>query len=138
MPQAKRGSTVKVHYTGMLQDGTIFDTTAGKEPFHFTIGQGDIIPGFEEALIGMSQGEERTVTIPAEKAHGKRSEHKVIHLEQERFPPGFRGDVGQEFTVKSPKMEYSVKIVDNQVIVDTNPELAGKDLIYTIKLVEIL
>jgi len=138
MPRAKRGSTVKVHYTGMLSNGKIIDTTAGKEPFRFTIGQGKIIPGFEEAVIGMSLGEKKTVTIPAEKAHGEWKEQRVIHLNQERPPLGSEESVDQKFTIESGEGEYSVTIVDGHITVDRNPQLAGKELIYDIELVEIV
>nr|WP_201030053.1 FKBP-type peptidyl-prolyl cis-trans isomerase [Kosmotoga sp. DU53] len=78
MPEAKKGDTVKVHYTGRFEDGEIFDSSTGKEPLEFTIGKGEVIPGFEEAIIGMNTGESKTVKIPPEKAYGPRYDELVL------------------------------------------------------------
>ena len=78
MAQAKRGDTVRVHYTGKLEDGTVFDTSLDRPPLQFTIGEGRLIPGFEEAVIGMSPGESKTVKVPADKAFGPHYEEMVL------------------------------------------------------------
>lgn len=102
MPEAKKGDTVKVHYTGRFEDGEIFDSSTGKEPLEFTIGKGEVIPGFEEAIIGMNTGESKTVKIPPEKAYGPRYDELVLTVERSRFPDDMEPQLGQQLQLRQP------------------------------------
>ena len=142
MTQAKQGDGVKVHYTGKLKDGTVFDSSEGRAPLEFTIGGGKVIQGFEEAVIGMSQGESKEVTIPAEKAYGPRNEEMVMDFASDQFPSHIVPELNQQIQIGSPDGQMLVvtvvEISENSVKLDANPPLAGKDLIFTIELVEIV
>lgn len=141
-PQAKLGDTVQVHYTGMLTDGTVFDTSAEREPMEFTIGTGQVIPGFDEAVKGMKVGEKKTVTIPAEEAYGPRFEDMLEEIPLEKLPEGKTPEVGQRLVAVNPDGRQAivtiVSVSDNVVVVDTNHPLAGEDLTFEIELVKIL
>lgn len=141
MSQAKSGDTVKIHYTGKLQDGTVFDSSEGKEPLEFTLGSGQVIPGFDEAVNKMSKGESKTVTIPSAKAYGSRNEELVITAPLDQVPPDLNPEVGQNLQLGGPNGELVlvkvVEINDKHITLDANPPLAGKDLIFDIELVEI-
>jgi len=141
MTQAKKGDRVKINYTGTLKDGTVFDTSAGREPLDFTIGSGQVIPGFEEAILGMSKGEAKTVTIPVDKAYGPRNEEMVIKAPREHVPPDIDPQVGQKLQMGGPNGELIVvqvvAVTDEHVTLDANPPLAGQDLNFDIELVEI-
>ena len=93
MPKADSGDTVKVHYTGTLDDDTVFDTSVEREPLELTIGQGQVIPGFEEAVIGLEPGETRTTTLPPEKAYGERRDEMVLKVERDQLPEAFHKKV---------------------------------------------
>jgi peptidylprolyl isomerase len=141
MTQAKNGDTVRVHYTGKLDDGTEFDTSSGGEPLEFTIGEGDLIPGFEHAVVGMSPGELRTVRIAFEQAYGPHQEEMVLVVERDQFPPHITPQVGQELELHhSDGQAVSVTVTDissTSVTLDANHPLAGQDLIFDIELVGI-
>jgi len=136
------GDTVKVHYTGKLDDGTEFDSSAGRDPLQFTVGEGQVIPGFEEAVIGMKLGESKTVKIPADKAYGPYDKEKVGIIDRSQFPADVELEVGQKLTVRPPSGEMItatvIDVSETSVTVDANHHLAGKDLIFEIELVEIL
>lgn len=141
MPQAKNGDTVKVHYTGTLEDGTVFDSSREREPLEFTLGKGQLIPGFEEAVTGMEVGDTTTAKIPADKAYGPVREEMVARVEKDQFPEGLNPEVGQKLQV--PQQDGQVLVVtvtevDNtHVTLNANHPLAGKDLVFEIELVEI-
>jgi len=141
MAQAKNGDTVKVHYTGRLADGTVFDSSMDREPLQFTIGQGQIIPGFEQAVIGMNPGESKTATIPADEAYGPRLEEMVQTLDKSEFPADLDPKVGDQLQVHlagGRTIRVTVTdISDSTVTLDANHPLAGKDLTFEIQLVEI-
>jgi len=141
MTQAKEGDSVKIHYTGSLDDGTVFDSSAGREPLGFTIGDGKVIPGFEEAVIGMSRGEKKNVNIPAEKAYGPRNEQLVMAVPRSQFPPDIKPEMNQRLQMGAPDGQIVivevVGISDDSVTLDANPSLAGKDLCFDIELVEL-
>ena len=141
--QAKLGDTVQVHYTGRLADGTIFDTSTDGDPLEVTLGEEQVIPGFEQALIGMEPGESKTVTIPAAQAYGPYDEDKVVAVNRERtFPSHFQPQVGQQLHVRSKDGERFlvtvVEVSETTVMLDINHPLAGKDLTFDIQLVEIV
>lgn len=141
MSQAKSGDTVKIHYTGKLQDGTVFDSSEGNDPLEFTIGGGQVIPGFDEAVNEMSKGENKTVTIPVDKAYGPRNEELVMTAPIDQVPPDLNPEVGQQLQLGGPNGEMMVvKVVevnDQHIKLDANPPLAGQDLTFDIELVEI-
>lgn len=141
MSQAENGNTVKVHYTGKLKDGEVFDTSEGRNPLEFKLGEGNVIPGFEEAVLGMNLGEKKTVEIEPEKAYGPHREEMVIHVPKDRMPPGAEiqpGMVLQMVGRDNSSVDVAVIAVgDETVTLDANHVLAGKDLIFDIELVEI-
>lgn len=138
---AKNGDTVKVHYTGTLNDGEVFDSSEGREPLSFTIGSGQVIPGFNDALIGMEPGEEKSVKIPVDKAYGERKDEMVIVAPVEQIPPDLEPEIGQMLEVGGPQGEVLRVIVvgldENNITLDANPPLAGEELNFKIELVEI-
>ena len=139
---AKRGDRVKVHYTGSLEDGTVFDSSAGREPLGFVIGSGQVIAGFDEALLGMSVGERKTVSIPVEKAYGPRKDELVLNAPLDQVPPDLKPEIGMMLEVGGMAGELMRVVVtdisDTHIVLDANPPLAGKDLIFQIELVECL
>ncbi|MEB3828148.1 FKBP-type peptidyl-prolyl cis-trans isomerase [Phormidium sp. CCY1219] len=141
MSQAKQGDIVKVHYTGKLSDGTVFDSSTERGPLEFTLGEGQLIPGFEQAVIGMAPGEEKTEQIPADRAYGPRREDMVVQVERDRIPQNIPLEVGQRLQIQqAPDQVIPVTVTnisDSQVTLDANPPLAGQDLTFDIQLVEI-
>ena len=141
MTKAKDGDTVKVHYTGTLEDGTEFDTSVQGSPLEFTLGGGQVIPGFELAVLGMAANESKTVTISADQAYGPHRTEMVLVVERDKFPPNITPAVGQELEVRQPD-DRRVRVVvtqisEQEVTLDANHPLAGKDLIFEIELLEI-
>ena len=138
---AKPGDEVKVHYTGKLDDGTVFDTSADRDPLAFTLGEGHVIAGFEEAVKGMQTGERKTVTIPAADAYGERTDELVLTVDRQEFPDDISPEVGQQFQLSAPSGQSFVAQVtdvsDESVTLDANSPLAGKDLTFDIELVAI-
>jgi peptidylprolyl isomerase len=142
MAQVKQGDTVKVHYTGKLEDGTVFDSSQDREPLQFTVGQGQIIPGFEEPIVGMNPGEAKTITAPAEKAYGPRRDEMVVVVDRDQFPPDIEPEVGERLQLRQPDGTSVVVTIadvsDAEVTLDANHPLAGKDLIFDVEVVEIV
>jgi peptidylprolyl isomerase len=141
MAQAKDGDTVKIHYTGTLDDGTVFDSSEGREPLQFTLGSGQVIAGFEEAVRGMDSGEKKKVTIPADKAYGQRNEEMIIQAPRDQVPPDINPEVGQQLQMAGPDGQTIIvqvtEVTDDHITLDANPPLAGKDLTFDIELVGI-
>jgi peptidylprolyl isomerase len=139
--KTKDGDTVKVHYTGTLEDGSVFDTSVESEPLEFTLGQGEMIPGFEQAIIGMKVGESKTTKIPAEQAYGEYRDDLLIVIDRSQLPEDLEPKVGQQLQVtQTDGKTIIVPITDvseTTITVDANHFLAGKDLIFEIKLIEI-
>jgi peptidylprolyl isomerase len=139
---AKNGNIVKVDYTGRYSDGTQFDTSIGKEPLKFTIGAEQVIPGFEEAVIGMKVGESKTVTIPADKAYGQRNEGLVEEVSRDLLSPTVTPTIGMQLyvTQEDGSKVYVVitALTDTTMTLDANNPMAGKDLTFDITLVEIV
>ncbi len=138
---AKDGNTVKVHYTGTLGDGTVFDTSVEREPLEFTLGEGKVIPGFEEAVKGMKVGQPKTVTIPVDDAYGPRRDDLILVIERTQLPENLNPEVGQRLQMQQANGQRSVVIVtdvsEKTITVDTNHPLAGEDLTFELKLVEV-
>ena len=141
MSKAKSGDAVKIHYKGSLDDGTVFDSSEGREPLSFTLGGGQVIPGFDDAVSGMAVGESKTVNIPADKAYGQRNEEMIIEAPRDQVPPEINPEVGQQLQMGGPNGEtvvvMIVEITDEHIKLDANPPLAGKDLNFDIELVSI-
>ncbi|HPJ30626.1 MAG TPA: peptidylprolyl isomerase [Methanothrix sp.] len=142
MEKAKADDTVKVHYTGKFEDGTVFDSSAERDPLEFTLGKGMVIPGFEAAALGMSPGERKTVKIPAEEAYGPRREDMVMELERGCMPPEIDPQVGQILQIGQSRDQMLqvvvAEVTEDSLILDANHPLAGKDLVFEIELVDIV
>ena len=141
MQQAKKGDTVQVHYKGTLADGSLFDSSEGREPLEVTLGAGEVIPGFEDALLGMSVGETHTANIPVEEAYGPRREELVFHVERAQIEPGTEVEVGDHLQIGFPDgQSASVEVTamdDKSVTLDANHPLAGQALTFELELVSI-
>lgn len=142
MGQVKNGDTVKVHYTGKFDDGTIFDSSDNHGPLEFKLGEGQIIPGFEQAIIGMEPSETKTVKIPFDKAYGPYYEEMVMVVERNQFPPHLNPEVGQKLQIPKEDGQIILFMVtdasESNVTLDANHPLAGKDLTFDIQLIEIV
>jgi peptidylprolyl isomerase len=142
MTQAKQGDTVNVHYTGKLSDGTVFDTSRNRHPLQFTIGKGQVIVGFEQAVDGMKTGESKTVIIPVDDAYGPRREEMIITMERSKLPAGLDPKVGQrlELTQMDDRniLVTVMAVTDSMLTLDANHPLSGKDLLFDIELVDIV
>jgi len=142
MAQAKAGDTVRVNYTGTLADGTVFDSSEGREPLKVKLGSGQVIQGFDEAIQGMSPGESKLVTVPEDKAYGSHQAEMVITTPRAHVPSDINPEVGDKLQMGGPNGELlMVRVIDvndEYVILDANPPLAGKELTFAIELVEII
>jgi peptidylprolyl isomerase len=142
MAQAKVGDRVKVHYTGFLEDGSIFDSSLDGEPFELTLGEGAVIKGFEDAIVGMNEGESKTVSIPPEDAYGPYREDLVIVLDRAEVSLGFEPIVNMPLKLQSPDGKvfnvFVKSVTPDTIELDANHPLAGKELIFEIKLIEIV
>lgn len=141
MAQAKSGDTVRVHYTGRLEDGSVFDSSRGREPLEFVLGAHQVIPGFEEAVDGLSPGEERSVNIPVDRAYGPRREEMMLSVPRDQFPDEIRPEVGQQLQMSQDGQVAVVTVTgvtEAEVTLDANHPLAGKALTFDVQLVEIV
>jgi peptidylprolyl isomerase len=140
MTEAKKGDNVKVHYTGKLADGTVFDSSEGGEPLEFAVGSGQVIEGFEDGVVGMKVGESKVVEIPVEKAYGERNDEMVIQAPIEQVPPDLKPELGMRLEMGGANGEILrvvvTEITDTHITLDANPPLAGQDLTFEIELVE--
>ena len=141
MPEAKNGDTVKVHYTGTLEDGSVFDSSKERDPLQFTLGKGQLIKGFEEAVIGMSAGETKSVRIPADEAYGSHREDLLLKFNKSDIPPDIEPKGGLVINLVSPDgrnlLATITEISGDSITLDANHPLAGKDLTFNIEIVEI-
>lgn len=140
MTEVKKGDNVKVHYTGKLNDGTVFDSSEGGEPLEFAVGSGQVIAGFEEGVVGMKVGESKVIEIPVEKAYGERNDAMVIQAPIEQVPPDLNPELGMRLEMGGANGEILrvvvTEITDNHITLDANPPLAGKDLTFEVEVVE--
>jgi peptidylprolyl isomerase len=141
MAKAENGNTVKVHYTGKLADGTKFDTSEGRDPLEFKLGEQKVIPGFEAAILGMDVGEKKTIEIPAAEAYGDPHPEMEMEVKRSDLPPDVDPQVGQQYQVMGPNNQPAVVAVkavsEDSVTLDANHPLAGKDLTFDLELVEV-
>jgi peptidylprolyl isomerase/FKBP-type peptidyl-prolyl cis-trans isomerase SlpA len=139
--QAKEGDEVLVHYTGKLEDGTVFDTSEDGEPLSFTIGENRVIPGFETAVQGMEPGDTKTTEIEPEQAYGEHREDMVMELDKEQIPDDVEPQVGQQLQLRLENGQTVPVLItalgEESVTIDANHPLAGRKLIFEIELVDI-
>ncbi|MFC1917563.1 FKBP-type peptidyl-prolyl cis-trans isomerase [Chloroflexota bacterium] len=133
--------TVKVHYTGRLTDGTVFDTSIGSDPLEFTLGQGQTIPGFKQAVIGMQVGETKTVTIPADQAYGPHRDDMILEISKDELPEDLDPEVGMQLQMNQGDSGITIvtitEVSETTIRIDANHPLAGQDLTFNIELVDI-
>ena len=142
MAQAKEGDKVKVNYTGSLEDGIVFGSSPEEDPLEFIIGQKKVLPSFENAVIGMNEGDTKTVSIPPEDAFGQPKEDLIFNVERTKLPPGIDLELGGVLRVGSDtgkNFDVAITNIDDETVtLDGNHPLAGKALNLEIQLVEIL
>ena len=142
MAQAKKGDKVRIHYTGKIGHEEVFDSSQNREPLEFTLGEGKIIPGFEEAVVGMAPGESKTVKISPDKAYGPSRKELIAEIERSTVPNDLKLEVGKHVQIRQPNggviQAKVTDMSDSKITLDANHPLAGKDLTFDIKLVEIV
>ena len=142
MTQAKIGDKVKVHFKGYLEDGTVFGSTTDDEPFEFIIGEKNMLPGFENAVVGMQKGDIKTITLPPEEAYGSQKKELVSVMERSGFPKEIHLEVGKRLRVRTQDGKYTMVTIkdfsEDRIVLDENDPLAGKTLTFKIELVDIL
>jgi FKBP-type peptidyl-prolyl cis-trans isomerase 2 len=141
MSQVKENNTIKVNYTGKLSNGQIFDTSEGKEPIEFVLGQGRLIPGFEKGLIDMKLNEKKTIEIAKDQAYGDVNDNLIQEIKRTELPQDMEPKVGMGLVSKSPDGKeinlMVVEVKDESIVIDGNHPLAGHDLIFDVEVVEI-
>lgn len=141
MATAQTGDTVTVHYTGTLEDGTVFDSSHGREPLVFTLGSGQVIQGFEEAVIGMQAGEKRRAVLTPDQAYGEYHDELIFSLSRDELPPQIDPAIGEQYQMRRPDGQtFIVTVRDvspSEVTFDANHPLAGATLTFDIELVSI-
>ena len=141
MQQVKSGDTVQVHYAGKLQSGELFDSSEGREPLEFTVGSGQVINGFDKAVMDMEPGQKKTVNIPVEDAYGERTNEALISVPRSEFPEDLNPEIGQELQMSDDQGHVFpvvvAEVADDHIVLDANHPLAGEDLTFDITLVKI-
>ena len=136
------GNTIRVHYTGTLTDGTQFDSSEGRDPLEFVVGSGMVIPGFDKGVVGMEIGETRTLEIPAKDAYGPRSDDMTVAIPRSELGSDFTAEIGEQLLIQlgdGNQIPVTITQIDDKTVtLDANHKLAGKDLIFTVTLVEIV
>jgi len=141
MTQAKVGNTVQVHYTGKLDNGTVFESSVGGDPLQFTLGQGGVLPAFENAVLGMEAGAQKTARIASEDAYGPHRDDMLMVIGRQQIPDHIQPEIGQQLELrKSDGQPVAVRVAEvsqDKVVLDANHPLSGQDLIFDIQLVSI-
>lgn len=139
MSKSKKGDVVKMHYKGTLSDGTVFDSSQGRDPLEFTLGAGMVIPGFDQGAMDMEVGQKKILNIPAKEAYGDRRDDLIVKAPRDTFPKDMTPEVGQQLGLPQPNGHVIpvtvVEVADDEITLDANHELAGKDLTFEIELV---
>lgn len=141
MSTVKQGDTVRVHYTGRLQDGSVFDSSREREPLQFEVGAGQMIAGFDSAVKGMEVGQSKTAEIPADEAYGERRDEMMVDVPRTQVPGDINPQVGQQLAINQGGRQIPVivkEVNEEKIVLDANHPLAGKDLIFDIEVVEIV
>jgi peptidylprolyl isomerase len=142
MAKAEVGNTVKVHYTGTLNDGTVFDSSLEREPLEFTLGSGQVIPGFDKGIVGMELNEKKQIVLPPEEAYGERNEELVLEVPKNDLPADLEPQIGQQLQMQYNNGQTIVVTItnmsDSSVSLDANFPLAGQTLTFDLELVEIV
>lgn len=138
----ENGKTVKIHYTGTLDDGTKFDSSAGRDPLEFEMGAGMVIPGFEKGVADMEVGEKKTIHIPADEAYGERREDLVLQFERSQLPEGLEPEVGMGLQMQGPQGQpvpvTVTEVKEESITIDANHQLAGQNLNFELELVAVV
>lgn len=141
MTQVKSGDTVRLHYTGTLDDGSVFDSSSGRDPLEFTVGSGQIIPGLDKAIPGMAVGDTKKVNIVADEAYGQSNPEARQDVPRSEIPADIPLEVGLQLQMQTPNGQVLpvtvAGLTDDTVTLDANHPLAGKDLTFDIELVSI-
>ena len=141
MSKAKNGDTVKVYYTGRLDDNTIFDSSSAEDPLEFKLGDGTVMSAFEEVIVGMEAGDEKTITIPPDRAYGLVNQEYIFDISRSKLPQGVKPMIGDNLELRqADDSKVIVKVLDvseKRIKIDANHPLAGKQLIFEIRLVSI-
>ena len=138
---AQAGDTVQIHYTGTLDDGSTFDSSEGREPLSFTLGSGQVIQGFDDAVTGMEVGDNKTVRIPANEAYGEARDDLILEMPRDQVPPDVQLELGMQLSVQQQNGQAVpvtvVEITDDTVKLDANHALAGQALTFALELVAV-
>lgn len=137
-PQAKDGDTVRVHYTGTLEDGEQFDSSEGKDPLQFVVGSGQMIAGFDKGVVGMMVGEKKTITLTPDEAYGYPQDDRIQEIDRAQLPPDINPEAGMELMSPSGFPVKITAVSDSTVTIDANHPLAGKTLTFELELAEIV
>ena len=141
MSKVKNGDTVKVHYTGKLENGDVFDSSREREPFEFTLGNKAVIPGFEKGVVGMGVGDTKTIEIPPEEAYGAKQDELVVVVKKSEFPEDITPSVGQRLQIKqqdgNPVVVTITDLTEDNITLDANHPLAGYTLFFDVELIDI-
>ena len=141
MTEATSGKNVAFHYTGTLTDGSVFDSSDGREPLSFKMGEGQIIPGLEAAFEGLKEGDEKTVTVPAEQAYGDRDPNALQQIPRDQIPDHIPTEPGTQLQMQAPDGQaipvMVAEVNDTHVTLDANHPLAGQDLTFAVKVVSV-
>lgn len=141
MATIQKGDEIKVHYTGKLTNGEIFDSSESREPLAFTVGAGMMIPGFDAGVIGMNNGDKKSINVPASEGYGERSDEQIFEFPSENVPPDMKLEPGMQLDLRNeqgqPIPVTVVEVRPDTVILDANHFLAGKDLVFDVEIIEI-
>ena len=141
MSKVKDGDTVKVHYTGKLENGEVFDTSKEEEPFEFKVGNKAVIPGFEKGVVGMKVGDTKTIEIPPEEAYGTKQDQLVVEVNRNEFPDDITPTIGQRLQIRqqdgNPIIVTVTALTEESITLDANHPLAGYTLFFDVEVIEI-
>jgi len=141
MSKVKDGDTVKVHYTGKLENGDVFDSSREQEPFEFTVGNKAVIPGFEKGVLGMEVGDTKTIEIPPEEAYGEKQDELVVEVKKSEFPEDITPTIGQRLQIKqgdgNPIVVTITDLTEDSITLDANHPLAGYTLFFDVEVIDI-